>query len=134
MPRGDGTGPVGAGPMTGRGAGFCAGYSVPGYMNPGIGFGMGFGRGRGFGIRGGFGRGYGFGRGLGFGRGRGFGRMCNFIGMPWWARYGYAGYDESITPEVEADEKEFLSNQVKYLEGQLSQVKERLETLNREVE
>lgn len=33
MPRGDGTGPVGAGPMTGRGAGFCAGYSVPGYMN-----------------------------------------------------------------------------------------------------
>jgi hypothetical protein len=34
MPRGDGTGPAGLGPMTGRVAGFCAGYSVPGYMNP----------------------------------------------------------------------------------------------------
>ena len=34
MPRGDGTGPGGMGPMTGRGAGYCAGYSVPGYMNP----------------------------------------------------------------------------------------------------
>ncbi|MFW6134187.1 MAG: DUF5320 domain-containing protein [Elusimicrobiota bacterium] len=33
MPGGDGTGPTGAGPMTGRGAGFCAGYSVPGYAN-----------------------------------------------------------------------------------------------------
>jgi hypothetical protein len=34
MPFGDGTGPAGAGPMTGRAAGFCAGYPVPGYMNP----------------------------------------------------------------------------------------------------
>ncbi|MBT4482390.1 MAG: DUF5320 domain-containing protein, partial [Candidatus Latescibacteria bacterium] len=30
---GDGTGPAGLGPMTGRGAGYCAGYSVPGYQN-----------------------------------------------------------------------------------------------------
>jgi len=35
MPLGDGTGPLGLGPMTGRAAGFCAGYPVPGYMNPG---------------------------------------------------------------------------------------------------
>jgi len=34
MPWGDGTGPMGRGPMTGRGAGFCAGYNVPGYANP----------------------------------------------------------------------------------------------------
>ncbi len=34
MPRGDGTGPQGLGPMTGRGAGFCSGYDVPGYANP----------------------------------------------------------------------------------------------------
>ena len=34
MPRGDGTGPAGAGPMTGRAAGYCAGYRAPGYMNP----------------------------------------------------------------------------------------------------
>ena len=34
MPRGDGTGPAGMGPMTGRAAGYCAGYNMPGYMNP----------------------------------------------------------------------------------------------------
>jgi hypothetical protein len=46
MPRGDGTGPAGMGPMTGRAAGYCAGYPVPGYMNPVGGRGFG-GRGRG---------------------------------------------------------------------------------------
>lgn len=34
MPRGDGTGPWGFGPGTGRAAGYCAGYPVPGYANP----------------------------------------------------------------------------------------------------
>jgi hypothetical protein len=58
MPRGDKTGPTGAGPMTGRAAGYCAGYSVPGYMNPTCGYGRGWGRGRGRG----YGRGYGRGR------------------------------------------------------------------------
>lgn len=33
MPYGDRTGPVGAGSITGRGAGFCAGNSMPGYIN-----------------------------------------------------------------------------------------------------
>ncbi len=33
MPRGDGTGPVGRGAMTGRAAGYCAGFNVPGYLN-----------------------------------------------------------------------------------------------------
>ncbi len=68
MPRGDRTGPWGAGPMTGRAAGYCAGYPVPGFMNPipGFGRGFGFGRGRGRGPGGGFGRGW----GRGFGRGR----------------------------------------------------------------
>ena len=56
MPAGDRTGPMGAGPMTGRAAGYCAGYPVPGYANPGpVG-----GGGRGFG--GGGGRGFGGGR------------------------------------------------------------------------
>ena len=41
MPRGDRTGPWGAGPMTGRAAGYCAGYSVPGFMNPIGGYGRG---------------------------------------------------------------------------------------------
>ena len=50
MPRGDETGPNGAGPMTGRGAGYCVGYSVPGYTNPVGGYGRGWGRGRGRGF------------------------------------------------------------------------------------
>jgi hypothetical protein len=54
MPRGDKTGPSGLGPMTGRAAGYCAGYSVPGFMNPTRRFGRGFGRGLGRG----FGRGW----------------------------------------------------------------------------
>ena len=101
MPFGDGTGPWGQGPMTGRGAGYCGGYGAPGYANPVPGggrFGMGrgapygyyqtdpygggypyagygtyYGRGGGLGWGRGFGRGFGFGRGGGFGRGRGFG-------------------------------------------------------------
>lgn len=98
MPAGNGTGPLGMGPMTGRAAGYCAGYPAPGYMNPipGRGFwGRGFipgygatpygqtvvpygyvagyapGWGRAFGW---FGRGFGRGWGRGFGRGRGRGR------------------------------------------------------------
>jgi len=33
MPRGDGTGPIGSGPMSGRAAGICAGNYAPGYAN-----------------------------------------------------------------------------------------------------
>ena len=62
MPRGDRTGPLGAGPMTGRAAGFCKGNAAPGYAN----FGGGRGPGMGFGRGGGGGRGF----GRGFGRGR----------------------------------------------------------------
>jgi hypothetical protein len=51
MPRGNGSGPMGMGPMTGRGAGFCAGYGMPGFMNPAAGRGMGRGRGFGMGWR-----------------------------------------------------------------------------------
>lgn len=103
MPRGDGTGPMGMGPMTGRGAGFCAGFAAPGYANP-------------------------IGYGCGFGRGRGFRRMFNATGLPRWARYGVqnlnAGYSAS-----DADEKEFLKRQAKFLENQLEDVKKRLEEL-----
>jgi hypothetical protein len=97
MPRGDGTGPMGMGPMTGRGAGYCAGYPVPGFMNPYGGRWSGggyptygapyaaampgaysyqapfFGRGRGMAWGRGWGRGGGWGRGFGRGRGRGWG-------------------------------------------------------------
>ncbi|MHB0979842.1 MAG: DUF5320 domain-containing protein [Thermoleophilia bacterium] len=42
MPRGDRTGPFGQGAMTGRAAGYCAGYAVPGFASSAtIGRGMG---------------------------------------------------------------------------------------------
>jgi hypothetical protein len=50
MPFGDGTGPSGQGPGTGRGAGFCPGLALPGSSNRGGGF---LGGGGGFGRRGG---------------------------------------------------------------------------------
>lgn len=77
MPRGDGTGPMGMGSMTGRKAGTCAGNSMPGYANP---KGVGYGCGRGFGM--GLGRGF----GRGFGMGSGAGRMSRFNGRPGRAR------------------------------------------------
>ena len=47
MPRGDKTGPTGLGSKTGRAAGYCAGFSVPGYMNPTYVYERGLGRRRG---------------------------------------------------------------------------------------
>jgi len=57
MPFGDGTGPRGMGPMTGRGAGYCSGRAGAGFLNwrgmfgfnqvPGRGAGRGRGGGRG---------------------------------------------------------------------------------------
>jgi len=46
MPGGDGTGPQGRGPMTGRAMGRCAGYDIP--QRPRFGYGRGAGRGFGF--------------------------------------------------------------------------------------
>jgi hypothetical protein len=34
MPKGDRTGPMGTGAMSGRAAGFCAGFDTPGYAHP----------------------------------------------------------------------------------------------------
>ena len=45
MPRGDGTGPAGRGLLTGRGAGYCAGFNLPGYANPTAGRALGLARG-----------------------------------------------------------------------------------------
>jgi hypothetical protein len=59
MPRRDGTGPMGAGSMTGRGLGICTGANAVKY-----GAGLGMGLGLGLACRRGFGRG--FGRGFAF--------------------------------------------------------------------
>lgn len=69
MPYGDRTGPMGMGPMTGRMAGYCAGFGMPGAINP-----MG---GRGFGVRGAWG-----------GGGRGWRHWFYATGMPGWMRAG----------------------------------------------
>jgi len=51
MARGDGTGPMGAGAMTGRGLGTCAGCGGNVVGGRGVGRGMGMGGGRGMGVR-----------------------------------------------------------------------------------
>jgi hypothetical protein len=61
MPGRDGTGPMGAGSMTGRGLGLCTGANAVKY---GAVFGIGLGLARRYGFGGGFGRG--FGKGLAF--------------------------------------------------------------------
>lgn len=92
MPFGDGTGPRGMGPMTGRGAGFCAGFGAPGFANPILGGGMW----RGTGMR--MGRGMGRGRGMGW-RGP---YAYPFVGgyrptIPY-TSYGYPHYTPSYMP------------------------------------
>lgn len=62
MPRRDGTGPAGAGPLTGRGLGPCSGNKLKYIAGAGAGIGLGLGLGLGLGRRR---------RGLGGGRGRG---------------------------------------------------------------
>ena len=119
MPGGDRTGPVGRGPMTGRAAGYCAGNQMPGYANPGYGRGFGFGRGGGRG----FGRGF-WGRGS-----RGFWRR-DYYPYPY---YGSAPYYRNIYSEPSKDEeKSYLEDMVKGLEGELKAIKERLQEISKE--
>ena len=122
MPRGDGTGPAGMGPMTGRAAGYCAGYPVPGFMNP-VG-------GRGYGGRG---RGGGFGRGRGFGRGFGWARAG--YGYPAWgeAVNPYAPYPAPAAPTVNPEQElAGLKQQAEYLQNALNEIKERMAELEQE--
>ena len=126
MPRGDMTGPVGLGPMTGRGAGYCAGYNTPGYMNPY------------------FGRGY-----FGGGRGRGWRNWYRATGLPGWYRadlglpvwggrvvypwdpvalYQPTPYQPTKDQEKEmlAQEKEMLSQELKGLKEGIKAIEKRL--------
>jgi len=132
MPRGDGTGPAGMGPMTGRAAGYCAGYSVPGYANP-VG-GRFFGAGRSFfGSRG--------------GRGRGYRNWYNATGLPGWQRYNmgmpaWGGvYAPPVNPYVNPysgpaatpdEEKEMLKEQAEFLKQQIDDIQERMVELEKE--
>jgi hypothetical protein len=124
MPAGDRTGPRGMGPMTGRGAGYCAGYGTPGYTNPmaGWGFGMGWGRGR------------------GGGWGRGWRHMYYATGLPGWARYGYApawgappaaAYGPYGVPPTQEQEAEFLKSQAEMLKEELDAISQRITELEK---
>jgi len=121
MPGGDGTGPAGLGPMTGRAAGYCAGYPVPGYMNP-IG-------GRGFG---------------GWGRGGGWGWRRPFYGTAaagWpsaaygWPPYAAAGpqptpYAAGFAPTMTKQQQlDALKGQAEYFEDALDGIRKRIEEI-----
>jgi hypothetical protein len=103
MPRGNGTGPNGMGPMTGRGAGFCSGANSPGYMNVGRAGQYGLGNRR-F-----FGRGF---RGAGVNRGFASGAYVNPM------------YSTEVEQTDLENEITFLKNQLKNLEDRLANVKE----------
>lgn len=114
MPTGDGTGPWGMGPMTGRMSGYCAGYGMPGYEYP-------ISR-QGFRA--------GFGQGIGFGRGRGCGwRFMDRAGRFFsWMPYerGDAAFDR--TPSLDT-EKRFLQTRAEVLQRQIDGIKQRLDEL-----
>lgn len=102
MPRGDRTGPMGAGSMTGRRAGFCAGYGVPGFANPPAPWcGTGY-RGGGYGWR----------------------NMYYLTGLPRWQRYPYP-----VSPVPSQEEVETLKARANWLKDQLDAINKRIEEL-----
>jgi hypothetical protein len=111
MPGGDGTGPMGMGPMTGRAAGYCAGYPTPGYTS-------GFG-GRGF---------WGWGRGRGGGGGRGRRNWFYATGLPFWARAAGAFFG---APSAE-QERDILRQQSQQLQESLNAINRRIEDLEKD--
>lgn len=112
MPGGDRTGPLGQGPMTGRAAGFCAGFTGPGYDNPrpGRGFGRGWGR--------------------GYGRGN-WGRR-----MMWRETYNQGPYNQPYRDDfpypTKDEEKTYLERMVKGLEEEIKNIRERIKKLSEE--
>ena len=119
MPAGDGTGPRGVGPMTGRGAGYCAGTEAPGYATAPV---------RGCGL--GWGRGMAWGRGGGWGRGffRPPFRMRPAFGGP----VGPVGAQAPYAEPTRAQEAQYLKQQAEYLQGELDAISQRVSELEQE--
>jgi hypothetical protein len=109
MPGGDRTGPWGYGPRTGRAAGYCSGFDVPGYANRTAWTGAGRG----------------LGRGRGFGRGRGWRNRYFAAGLPGWA--------PAVPPQAPDPEQELtaLERQAKALSGELERINKRLDELRK---
>lgn len=101
MPRGDGTGPEGMGPMTGRGAGFCEGNDVPGFRSPRPGRGLG--------------------RGFGRGAGRAWRNRIRGSGFPGWRRLAWGGGAPDMDKDPET-EKRFLRRQLDAIKRRLSEL------------
>jgi hypothetical protein len=120
MPFGDRTGPQGLGPRTGRGAGYCSGFTGPGYMNPVLGRGW-----------------FGYGRGWGRGLGRGWRNRYWATGLAGWARAGYdyppfAGAGYPYGPEFTAKEEiDILKDQSDFFKQQLDDIQNRISTLEK---
>ena len=114
MPRGDGTGPMGMGAMTGRRAGYCAGFGMPGFANfvPGRGAGMNAGQMWGFGGR--------------------RGNRNRFYAASATGRMQAGGYDAPYQAVDPGAEKQMLKNQVTALQSELDFIKKRLEEIESE--
>ena len=117
MPRGDGTGPMGTGAMTGHRGGFCSGFAAPGFVgrSGGRGSAAGFGRNAAA-----WGQGYGGGR-----RGWCTTAPAAFLQGRQGAVAG-AGRWTAPNPEME---KAALKSQAEALQAELEFVKNRLENL-----
>ena len=107
MPGGDKTGPAGQGPMTGRSAGYCAGFGMPGYANYGYGYGRGFGMGF---VRGG---------------GRGWRNRFCATGLPGWFR----GRSFGPVRAADYDELQMLKAQSQQMQIDLEEINQRIEQL-----
>ncbi len=95
--------------MTGRAAGHCGGFGMPGYANPVPGRGWGMG---------------GRGRGRGFGGGGGWRHGYFATGLPGWMRFGaYAVPYQSLDPSLE---KQTLKSHADALQAELELIKKRL--------
>jgi hypothetical protein len=107
MPGFDRTGPLGGGPRTGGGFGYCGPYAgAESYR--GIGFGGNFGRGRRY-------RRY---SGRGFGRGR---------GTRFWGTSDVPGFYPQVSPNEESN---YLRDQIAQLKADLHAMEDRLAVLN----
>lgn len=113
MPAGNGTGPMGMGPMTGRGLGYCSGGEAPGFgaVAARRGYGTGLGRGR----RGGRGGRWG---GPGF-----YGRGWQPGGMAW------GGYPDAVQGAAPELERQSLESRANLMEAELQRIRQRLADL-----
>lgn len=113
MPAGDGTGPWGYGPRSGRAAGYCAGFGRPGFLNrrAGPGLGLGFRGGRGPGPKG----------------------LCRRflpgLGKGFWSRPATSA---EFAATEQKQQRRTLQEQIEFMENALTELRQRLYELDDE--